>query len=122
MIDNWIVVVFELIALWVYGVYSQDRLWMPRPEFNYLSYSYWIEVGAMVFALSACKLSFDWIEFDFLSFSSGALFAAEIEFLRELDEEDLDDKRFYNTFPYSTSNDSRLQLTSSRHRFSQSEM
>lgn len=28
---------------------------MPRPEFNYLSYSYWIEVNALIFALTACK-------------------------------------------------------------------
>jgi hypothetical protein len=47
--------VFELIAICVYGVHSQDRLWMPRPEFNYLSYSYWIEFGALAFALFACK-------------------------------------------------------------------
>lgn len=115
-------VAFELIALWVYGVYSQDRLWMPRPEFNYLSYSYWIEIGAMVFALTACKFSFRWTQSNEIDFLLGGLFAAEIEFLRELDEDYVDEKRLYNTFPYSTSNDSRLQLTSSRHRFSQSEM
>jgi len=32
---------------------------MPRPEFNYLSYSYWIEFGALVFALFACKVLFE---------------------------------------------------------------
>ena len=48
-------VAFELIAICVYGVYSQDRLWMPRPEFNYLSYSYWFEFAALVLALVACK-------------------------------------------------------------------
>jgi hypothetical protein len=46
---------FELISIAVYGVYSQDRLWMPRPEFNYLSYSYWIEFAALVLALLAGK-------------------------------------------------------------------
>jgi hypothetical protein len=50
-----LLVAFELIAISVYGVYSQDRLWMPRPEFNYLSYSYWIEFAALVLALVACK-------------------------------------------------------------------
>jgi len=50
-----LLVAFELIAISVYGVYSQDRLWMPRPEFNYLSYSYWIEFAALVLALIACK-------------------------------------------------------------------
>ncbi len=50
-----ILVTFELTAMWIYGVYSQDRLWMPRPEFNYLSYSYWFEFGALVFALFASK-------------------------------------------------------------------
>ena len=53
-----ILVAFELIALWIYGVRSQDRLWMPRPEFNYLSYSYWLEFGALSFALFAGKLDF----------------------------------------------------------------
>ena len=28
---------------------------MPRPEFNYLSYSYWFEFAALVLALTACK-------------------------------------------------------------------
>jgi hypothetical protein len=50
-----VLVICELIALSVYGVYSQDRLWMPRPEFNYLSYSYWLEAAALSFALFACK-------------------------------------------------------------------
>ncbi len=60
-----LIVTFELIALCIYGVYSQDRLWMPRPEFNYLSYSYWIEVGALFFALCACKVSFFLFEEEF---------------------------------------------------------
>lgn len=51
-------VLFELAALCIYGASSQDRLWMPRPEFNYLSYSYWLEVGALIFALLACKCFF----------------------------------------------------------------
>jgi hypothetical protein len=48
-------VAFELIAIIVYGVSSQDRLWMPRPEFNYLSYSFWIEFAALFLALIAGK-------------------------------------------------------------------
>jgi hypothetical protein len=55
---SFILVTFELIAVCVYGVYSQDRLWMPRPEFNYLSYSFWLEVGALFFALCACRFYF----------------------------------------------------------------
>jgi ABC-type transport system involved in cytochrome c biogenesis permease subunit len=54
-ISSFVLVAFELIAISVYAVYSQDRLWMPRPEFNWLSYSYWIEFAALVLALGACK-------------------------------------------------------------------
>jgi hypothetical protein len=53
--SSFFLVAFELVAISIYGVYSQDRLWMPRPEFNYLSYSYWIEFAALVLALCACK-------------------------------------------------------------------
>ncbi|CAF1554366.1 unnamed protein product, partial [Rotaria sordida] len=52
-IMSFVIFAFELIAITTYGIYSQDRLWMPRPEFNYLSYSYWIEFAALVLALSA---------------------------------------------------------------------
>ncbi|UJR22982.1 hypothetical protein I4U23_026009 [Adineta vaga] len=104
-IMSFVIVACELVALCVYGIYSQDRLWMPRPEFNYLSYSYWIEAGALIFALTSCLL-----------------FAAEVQFLREPLETYLDDKHYHDHFPYSPSNGSHLQLTQSRSRFSQYEV
>lgn len=66
-----LLVTFELTAICVYGVYSQDRLWMPRPEFNYLSYSYWFEFAALVLALIASKciaIEFERDAIDFLRY------------------------------------------------------
>ena len=64
--------------------------------------------------------------------SLGGLFAAEIQFLREPFDDYLDAKHFHHhqqqqqqyrhRFPYSASNDSRLQLTSGRGYVSQSEL
>jgi len=104
-IMSFVIFAFELTAMWIYGVYSQDRLWMPRPEFNYLSYSYWLEFGALFFALCA-----------------GLFYGAEIQFLRQTYEDYLDEKHYHNQFPYSQSNDSHLQLTNGRGRSSQSEL
>jgi hypothetical protein len=50
------------------------------------------------------------------------LFAGEIQLLCEPFEDYLDEKRFQNSFPYTTSNDSRLQLTYGRDHLSQSDL
>ncbi|CAF0948653.1 unnamed protein product [Rotaria sp. Silwood1] len=101
-IMSFAIFVFELIAVCVYGIYSQDRLWMPRPEFNYLSYSYWLECGGLIFAFCAC-----------------VLFAGEIQFLREYAEDYIDVVHQEKKFPYSSSNGSHLHLTEGHARLSQ---
>lgn len=78
---------------------------MPRPEFNYLSYSYWIEFAALVFALAAC-----------------GLFAAEVRFLRAPYAGGIDDKEDHDDYPYSPSNGSHMQLTHGRARLPQSDL
>ncbi|CAF0743930.1 unnamed protein product [Didymodactylos carnosus] len=50
--------VFEIIALSLYGVRGQDRLWMPRPEFNFFSFGYWSEFAAAISAFFASTLFF----------------------------------------------------------------
>ncbi|CAF4392140.1 unnamed protein product, partial [Rotaria magnacalcarata] len=97
--------IFELIAIIIYGVRSQDRLWMPRPEFNYLSYSYWFEFAALVLALIAC-----------------IAFAVEIQFLRAPYVSDAEDKQENDEFVHTPSNGSRMQLTNGRDRRPQSEL
>ncbi|CAF2181360.1 unnamed protein product [Rotaria magnacalcarata] len=97
--------VFELIAVCVYGVYGQDRLWMPRPEFNFLSYSYWLECVALSSALCACLC-----------------FAGEIKFLRQHAKDCADAIYYHKSYPYSSSNVSHLQLTEAYRRPSQSHL
>ncbi|CAF0724165.1 unnamed protein product [Rotaria sp. Silwood1] len=98
-IMSFVIFAFELIAITIYGIYSQDRLWMPRPEFNYLSYSYWIEFAALVLALSAC----------------GA-FAGEVQFLRAPYGGDTEYKQDNDEYEYTPSNGSHMQLTYGRNR------
>ncbi|CAF4194293.1 unnamed protein product [Rotaria socialis] len=99
-----IIFAFELIAISIYGVRSQDRLWMPRPEFNYLSYSYWFEFAALVLALFAC-----------------IAFAIDIQSLRAPYVDDAEDKQENDEFGH-TPNDSHIQLTHGRNRRPQSEL
>ncbi|CAF0774842.1 unnamed protein product [Adineta ricciae] len=104
-IVSFVIFAFELIAIIIYGIYSQDRLWMPRPEFNYLSYSYWFEFAALVLALTAC-----------------ALFGADMNFLRAPYTGTASEKHLNDEFHHSPTNGSHMQLTSGRNRRPQSEL
>jgi hypothetical protein len=44
------------MALIVYGVFGDNREWMPRPEFNVYSFAYWFEMGAGLMVLIASSL------------------------------------------------------------------
>lgn len=44
------------LALLVYGINGDNREWMPRPEFNVYSWSYWFELVASFFMLIASNL------------------------------------------------------------------
>lgn len=44
------------LCLLVYGINGDNREWMPRPEFNVYSWSYWFVLSACFFLLNASKL------------------------------------------------------------------
>jgi len=48
--------VMHFLALLVYGINGDNREWMPRPEFNVYSWSYWFELVAAFFLLNASIL------------------------------------------------------------------
>lgn len=44
------------LCLLIYGINGDNREWMPRPEFNVYSWSYWFVLSACFFLLIASKL------------------------------------------------------------------
>ena len=45
----------QFLCLLIYGINGDNREWMPRPEFNVYSFSYWFLLASSFFLLIASK-------------------------------------------------------------------
>ncbi|XP_074656553.1 uncharacterized protein LOC141909815 [Tubulanus polymorphus] len=59
-----VVGVLLTLSIVVFGIRSLDRIWQPRPDDNFLSWSYGCAVGAAAFALITAYLLLQqyWVE------------------------------------------------------------